>query len=177
MNYKIYKLTNDQGLNYIGSTKLNLEKRLTRHKSHFLRFLNNPNLYNTAHEVFKGTGVKIELLEDLGDITKTKVMFKENDYIKNINCVNKNMAILTEEDRAKYREKYRDENIDEYLNYQKQYYKNNKKYFEEYHKKPEQKERQKNYYQRNKERIIERQKQYYRIKIKYPQDKKEFKEL
>jgi predicted GIY-YIG superfamily endonuclease len=102
MNYKIYKLTNDEGLIYIGSTKLDLDKRFIKHKSSFKRYVNNKiDIYYTAYEVLRGTNPRIECIEELGNITKNEARTKETNYIKDLNCVNKNKAIITLEEKSK----------------------------------------------------------------------------
>lgn len=150
MNYKIYKLTNDEGLIYIGSTKLDLDKRLIKHKSSFKRYVNNKiDIYYTAYEVLRGTNPRIECIEELGNITKNEARTKETNYITDLECVNKNKAIITVEEVKK--------NMNEY---NKEYYANHKDYW----KTEEFKQKQKQYYQANKAKIIERVKNRYNTK-------------
>ena len=157
MTYKIYKLTNDEGQNYIGSTNLDLTKRFRCHKNAFKRYINNKmDLYCSAYEVFKGSNAKIECIEDLGEISKQEARHKENKYITDLDCVNKYKAIITEEERQEYINKNREKNIE----YAKTYYTNNKAYW----KTEEFKQKQKEYYKQHKARIIARVKDNYKTK-------------
>jgi hypothetical protein len=150
MNYKIYKLTNDEGLNYIGSTNIDLDKRFSNHKSLFKRYVNNKiDLYCTAFEVLKGTNPRIECIEELENLTKLEARTIEDNYISDLECVNKNKAIITpEETKQKVNA------------YNRKYYANHKDYW----KTEEFKQKQKQYYQANKARIIERVKNKYKSK-------------
>jgi hypothetical protein len=150
MNYKIYKLTNDEGLIYIGSTKLDLLKRLSKHTTSFKRYVNNKiDIYCTAYEVLKGKNPKIECIEELCNITKNEARTKETNYINDLNCVNKNKAIITLEEVKENANKY-----------SKEYYANHKDYW----KTEDFKQKQKQYYQANKAKIIERVKNRYNTK-------------
>ncbi len=150
MNYKIYKLINDEGKIYVGSTQLDLSRRFSQHKAQLKRYINNKmDLYCTAFEVMRGTNPRIECLEELGAISKTEARTKETNYIKDLDCVNKNKAIITLEE------------VKENMNkYNKEYYANHKDYW----KTEEFKQKQKQYYQNNKARIIERVKNNYKSK-------------
>ena len=150
MNYKIYKLINDEGKIYIGSTKLDLSKRFSYHKALFKRYVNNKmDLYCSAYEVLRGTNPRIECIEDLGNLTKQEARTKEYNYIKDLDCVNKNKAIITIEEVK--------QNVNKY---NKDYYANHKDYW----KTEDFKQKQKQYYQANKERIINRVKNHYKSK-------------
>lgn len=153
MNYKIYKLINDEGLIYIGSTKLDLNDRFMKHKTSFKRYVNDKiDLYYTAYEVLKGKNPRIECIEELGNITKTEARKKETNYINDLVCVNKNKAIITVEEMEEVKK-----NINKY---NKEYYANHKDYW----KTEEFKQKQKQYYQANKAKIIERVKNRYNTK-------------
>lgn len=157
MNYKIYKLTNDQNQIYIGSTNLDLTIRLRRHKTAFKRYVENKcDLYCTAFEILKGTGIKIECVEELVNIAKFEAKTKENQHIKNFDCVNKNKACLTTEEKLAYQKQYYQDNKEELKAKQKDY--NNKYYHEnkQYWKTEEFKQKQKEYYKQNKDRIKQR---------------------
>ena len=150
MNYKIYKLINDEGKIYIGSTKLDLLNRFSKHKSQLKRYISNKmDLYCTSYEVMKGTNPRIECVEDLGKISKTEARTKEENYINSLDCVNKNKAIITMEEVRRNVNKYN-----------KEYYANHKDYW----KTDEFKQKQKQYYQANKAKIIERVKNRYNAK-------------
>lgn len=153
MSFKIYKITNDAGLVYFGSTKLDLKTRYNRHKSVFKKFINNnDDIYCTSFEVLKGVNPRVELIEDLGNVTKTEARLKENNYITTSECVNSNRAILSAQDKQDYINDYREKNKQAYLAYQKKHYQDNKAYW----KTDDFKQKQRAYYIKNKARIIER---------------------
>lgn len=160
MSYKIYKLSNDEGAFYIGSTKKDLNKRLSQHQSSYKRFTENKIPYYSAMDVLKGTNTKIELLEDLGEITAQEAKLKENEYICNIvNCVNKNKAFTTNEEKKiqmkQYYKEHKDKIKEWYLKNKDRCLQNRKKYYEE------NKEKFKEWYEENKEKHNEYNKKYY----------------
>jgi len=76
--YKIYKISNDKGDVYFGSTKQSLEKRLYNHK----RKGENSKSYLVLHSNYK-----ISLVED--NIPSRHIaLIREGYYIANFNCVN-----------------------------------------------------------------------------------------
>jgi hypothetical protein len=182
MNYKIYKISNDEGQMYIGSTKMDLTRRLQLHKSAYVLFLNNKRKFYTVFHIFNGNNINIECLEELEKVSPQAAKLKETEYICSFpTCVNKNKAFTTYEDKLQYQIQYYNdnkekclqnvkqwnlENKDKYLQYQKQYYNENKEKHKTYYqtKKPIFKQAQKEYYEKNKDKIIERQKQYYKNK-------------
>jgi hypothetical protein len=130
MSYKIYKITNNEGDFYIGSTKQELSKRFKQHQSSFLRFLLDKAPYYSAVEVLKGTNIEIECLEDLGNISSQEAKLKENEYIsKFLDCVNKYRSYTTEEEKRNYIKQYYTDNKDKF----KQYYTDNKDKFKKYY--------------------------------------------
>lgn len=168
MSFKIYKVSNDEGKFYIGSTKSDLNTRLRKHKNAYTQYLEGKRAYYTVFDVLIGINPKIECLEELGEITSTQSKKKENEYIsENPNCVNKNKAFLSEEQKAEYLQSYRNENKDKYLQYQKKYYSENIEKHKQYYitKKDIIKQTQKEYYNKNKDKILERQNNYYKNKI------------
>lgn len=158
MTHKIYKLKNDEGQIYIGSTNLTLDKRMQLHKALFKRFINNTvDTYCSAFEVLRGTNAVIECLEDTGVIDKMTARVKENTYIQNNDCVNKNLALLTQEQKDEQQAKYRRDNRQKYLDYQRKY----KEEHRDYWKSEKATQQRKEYYQKNREKILTR------IKSKY----------
>ena len=85
---RIYKLTSQQTPKiYIGSTKLSLNTRFILHKTKF----KNQVKYITANEILQYPDCCIELIEEC-NMTKDELKRKEGDYIKQNDCVNKNIA-------------------------------------------------------------------------------------
>tara|TARA_R110002012_G_scaffold20048_2_gene71430 strand:- start:1450 stop:1935 length:486 start_codon:yes stop_codon:yes gene_type:complete len=78
---KIYKLTNEQGLIYIGRTTCKyLSSRLAIHKS---QALTSRKIFKCSSYILFSSNVKIELLEETED--KTRELY----YINLYDCVNK----------------------------------------------------------------------------------------
>ena len=85
---RIYKLTSQQTPKiYIGSTKLSLNTRFILHKTKF----KNQVKYITANEILQYPDCNIELIEEC-NMTKDELKRKEGYYIKQNDCVNKNIA-------------------------------------------------------------------------------------
>jgi predicted GIY-YIG superfamily endonuclease len=55
---------------------------------------------------------KFEILEELEFQNKKELLLKENDYIKNNICINRNVAVRTKETIADYNKKYVEKNRD-----------------------------------------------------------------
>ena len=88
MSSRIYKLTSQQTPKiYIGSTKLSLNTRFILHKTKF----KNQVKYITANELLQYQDCKIELIEEC-DLNTDELKKKEGNYIKEYDCVNKNIA-------------------------------------------------------------------------------------
>lgn len=138
-NGKIYKLiSNNTNDIYIGSTSCpRLCTRLQIHKDAYKRYLNNTGRYYSGCELLKYPDCKIILLENYPCSTKEELFSKEREYIEKNNCVNLQKPIMTR---------------DELLQYHKDYYSNNIYYFNEVSK---------NYREKNRELIKERDKIYY----------------
>ena len=86
---KIYRLFSDENtLQYIGSTTQKLCQRLSQHK-----YSTNRKNLTTASLLIKNTpSIKIELLEDYPCLTSVELLKREGEYIKNYECVNKHIA-------------------------------------------------------------------------------------
>ena len=130
----VYKMYNENGLCYYGSTKNDLKQRLSKHKSDY-------NLGkcagNSAHKLFcENQVVNIELMEELENLED--LGRRERFYIENNECVNKRIPTRTQYE-------YRQDNLQRI--------------------KPLQNEYSKNYYKRNKERILKN------LKDKYNKEK------
>jgi hypothetical protein len=97
---KVYKITGGNKI-YIGSTSTTLKRRFSIHKAIYRQWLNDKTK-NTCSmfELFKNYGLlgcNIELLEELKDCTKEKLLKKEAEYIKNNTdiAINKNIPCRT----------------------------------------------------------------------------------
>ena len=137
-NGKIYKIV-DVGYSkcYIGSTCEQLSKRMSRHRRKYNAFLNSSGNFVSSYRLFEEFGLencKIELIEIYPCESKEELLKREGHYIKENDCVNKNIAGRTDEE-------YR--------------FDNRQKSREAYVKK---KEEGKTYYQLNKEKVSEKQK-------------------
>ena len=87
---KIYKITDNTNDNiYIGSTCQTLEKRLSRHKYDYDRFLKGVYHHITSFDILKNNNYQIELLEKCNIKTKDELTARERHFIDNNDCVNK----------------------------------------------------------------------------------------
>lgn len=151
MSSKIYKLENEKGEVYIGSTTKDLDKRLLKHKAAFTCYLKNIGKYYTGLDIFKGVDVKIVLLEDLGIVKRNFRLKKEREYMDKINCINKVRPQITDEERALLLQAHHQKNMDN--NYHKIYYSTNR-------------EKYKQYYEDKRQDILAKKKVYYQTKKK-----------
>lgn len=116
---------------YIGSSFSTPDKRLAIHKSHYKMFLRGERTYYTAIEILQYTDVEIEILYEGEFDNKKELLKKEGELIKNNNCVNVVIPQgITKEESLK-----------------------------KYNAKNETKERMKTYYLKNREHILERQRE------------------
>tara|TARA_R110001592_G_scaffold82916_2_gene245522 strand:+ start:220 stop:714 length:495 start_codon:yes stop_codon:yes gene_type:complete len=139
---KIYKLINEDNLYYIGSTKQDLNNRLSGHAYSKNNYLSSTKLFQNNKKV------KIELLEEFEYNSKKDILIKEKYYIQkhinNDNCVNKTIPYITDLIYS--------DNVNQYAReYSKQWYKNNKEKRKLY---------QKEYNIKNNYKIKEYQKEY-----------------
>jgi len=113
-NGKIYKITCETGLIYIGSTTRLLKERLRQHKYDMCRCKDfiNP---------------KIELIENVECETKTELLTRERYYIESIECVNLRIPLRTYEESLKHRrEQYSKCDKEARAKKKKEYYELNK---------------------------------------------------
>ena len=102
-NGKIYKVI-DIGYNvcYYGSTCSSLSLRMALHRSSYKRFLKGTDHYRSIHSIFNQYGIencKIELVKLFPCSSKIELEAEEGSFIKNYECVNKNLKIA---DKKKY---------------------------------------------------------------------------
>jgi hypothetical protein len=130
---KIYKLVSPQTDKvYIGSTcSKYLSSRLAQHKDCYKRYLNGKYSYISSYEIVKYDDCKIVLIQSYTDCQNSmeQRMF-EQDYIDIFDCVNKQRAYISLEQRkerdCKNKKEWRKNNKEKLQEYDKEYYQNNK---------------------------------------------------
>lgn len=97
------------GKTYIGSTDLPLDIRFRIHASHYKRYNDGKMSYITSVEIFKQNDARIELLEEVENIS-SYVSEREAFYISTTQkCINKNLPckhIYGSDYKRYYREYY-----------------------------------------------------------------------
>ena len=153
---QIYKLWSPQGNDneiYIGSTVQPLYKRKNTHKAS--KKCSSKILFE------KYDDIRIELIEYFPCNNKQELGKKEGFYIRNNDCINKNIAGRTKkeyiQDNKEKIKEYRNNNKEEKQEYDKEYRENNKDKIKEYrdNNKDKKKEYMKEYTDNNKEKIKE----------------------
>ena len=134
MQGKIYKMTNSNGLIYIGSTGKTLKQRLCGHRHDYKRYLNGKCRHVTSFRLLEGDDdVKIELVETVDDCDKKALHERERywiDYYKTKygdKVVNKCIPNRTIKE-------YRKDNREKQLEQMKQYRKDNKDKLSQQHR-------------------------------------------
>jgi hypothetical protein len=97
---KIYKIEcNETNKIYIGSTCLpTLSKRLAHHVADYKRYKEGKTKkYMSSFEVLKNNNYDIYLLENYPCNNRDELRAKEGEYIKQFECINKNIAGRTKE--------------------------------------------------------------------------------
>ena len=151
-NGKIYCIepicNHDEGDVYVGSTTKDLLcKRMVEHRSAYKRYKNGFGNYFTVYDIFDKYGLsncKICLIELYDAKCKDDLHAREGEFVKELNCVNKNIPNRTinewlRDNSTVLKEKY------------KTYYGNNKEHILQYHK---------DYYLNNRKSVLEKQKEY-----------------
>ena len=117
---KIYTLRSYQTDEiYIGSSINTLPKRLGKHKTDHKNWKIGKQNYITSFELIKYDDCYIELLELFPCNSKAELEKKEGEYIRSMNCVNKNIAGRTSKE---YHKEWRKQNKEHHTEYNKQYY-------------------------------------------------------
>ena len=144
-NAKIYKIVNDElNFTYYGSTCNTLTKRLSGHKSDYLRGKTCSSLILFQTE----TKPKIFLVEKFPCKDKSELHQRERFYIENNECINKVIPNRTKRE-------YQLNNHEKYLKYQKNYNDKNKEIKKELYKLN---------YEKNKDEINKRRRERYKLK-------------
>ena len=121
-NSKVYKLCDDEGYYYYGSTCLPLHKRLYNHKCK-AKEEKYRKVYNIfTSERFNANEIKIVLVEEFCLKSKEELLREENKYIEssfnNPHCLNSISAVRDYELKRleiyAERKRLRDENIEEF---------------------------------------------------------------
>jgi len=129
---KIYKIVdNTNGDCYIGSTTQKLNYRLSNHKTRC------NNVYKcTSYKIINNGDYKIELIEDIGIVSKGDRLQKERYYIENNKCINKVIPGRTRQETCKA---YNEKNKEKLKDYHKAYREKSKKYYEKHKEKGKEK--------------------------------------
>ena len=176
---KIYKIESHLGDNiYVGSTcKEYLSQRFQQHKTDYKRWKDGKTYNITSFKLFEEYGIEncnIILIEAYPCNSKDEKNAREGHYIKELNCVNKNIMGRSKKEYqqdnkvniAERKKKYNIENKEKIADKRKKFYEENKerllKEKKEYddNNKEKRAEKDKKYYENNKEKIIERARQY-----------------
>ena len=140
-----------------------LFRRLAKHKSNFKSFQKGKGNYVTSFELLKCNDYYIELVEDFPCERKEQLNSREAHFIRTMNCINKVIPFLTDEEKKQYKSIYRQENKEEIKEKKSIYYQKNKE---------EIKEKQAIYKQENKEEIKDYNANYWKNHKKELQEKK-----
>ena len=100
-NSSIYKLSSysQPNLIYVGSTYQTLNKRLKGHKNAFNAFNRGKGKYCSSFEIIKLGDYHIDLIENFPCENRQQLNCRETYFIKTMNCVNKCVSYLTDEER------------------------------------------------------------------------------
>jgi hypothetical protein len=152
---KIYKITSEHTDKiYVGSTcKKLLCQRLAAHSSNFNQWKKGNYNYISSFELFELGSVQITLLEAYPCNTRDELLAKERYWIEQYkdNIVNKNIPIISVDERLEKMKKYNEEHKELISEQMKQYYKETKEQRLEHVKK---------YYEENKQTILKQNKKY-----------------
>ena len=165
---KIYKIVCDNtGLTYYGSTcEKRLSRRLSKHRSNYTSYLNNPeNNFFTSFKVLEGGNYKIVLVENYPCNSKEELLKRERYFIENNECVNRNVPTRTNKEYWVDNKERLTIMSKEYRQKNKTTLKEKRKVYLKINKIKIKKIREKyfiNYYKKNKE-IISKKKRKYRI--------------
>jgi hypothetical protein len=87
---KVYRLRcRTTGRQYIGSTKLTLDERLSKHKCDYKLYKKGKHHYITAFIIIATGNFEIQLIENYPCKNKPELEEREAYYIQTVDCVNK----------------------------------------------------------------------------------------
>jgi hypothetical protein len=147
---KIYKLVcNKTDLVYVGSTvEARLCRRLSKHVSDYKRYIGGKSNFITSFRIIENEDYQILLLEEYSCSSKDQLKAKEAKYIREMDCVNRNVP-------GRSGIEYYKDNKDKIKEHRKKYYHENQDKIKEYEKVNQDKikNRKKEYYQANKDKL------------------------
>jgi hypothetical protein len=118
---KIYKIVSpSKNITYYGSTTYDLQKRLINHIRKYKYYKDGKTNYVSVNHVLECDDAVIELVENFSCNNRKELTEREGYYIKNNECINKNIPGRTHQE-------WKLENIDNYKEYQKEYQKEYRK--------------------------------------------------
>ncbi len=143
-NSKVYKLVDDEGYYYYGSTCMPLHKRFFDHKNTSKKAKERKIYTIFTYERFLNNEIKIVLVDEFKLQNKEELIREENKYIENSRddqkCLNLKASWtgLTKKD---YNKKWFQDNLEHVAEHKKQYRQANIEHIKEYDKKRDQGER------------------------------------
>jgi hypothetical protein len=122
---KIYKIIDKSNNDiYIGSTVIELDKRLNKHVRDYNRYLNGKMNFISSFDILKNNNFDIELIILYPCNSRIELMQKENEYLQTLPCINRYKSYRTIDDLKaqvkKDNEKYKLNNPEKYKEHQEQ---------------------------------------------------------
>ena len=159
--FSVYKITG-YGLVYYGSTTKTLNRRKTQHKSDYEKYKSGNHGYVSSYDILsQGDDWDIELVEIVQD--KDQLFVREKYYIKNYECVNKNVPGRTDQEKKEIKKEYDaqwfEANKEKMKEYFAQRYQENKDHIKEQHAQ---------YREANKEKLNAKARERARERVKCP---------
>lgn len=95
---KIYRIMNDEGEIYIGSTTQQIERRLQNHKADKVQYEKGNKNFRTSFIILNGNNPRVELVKYFDCENKKELLEEEMKQIKllkdnNYNCVNRSNPV------------------------------------------------------------------------------------
>ncbi len=129
---KIYRIVGN-GLTYVGSTCCNLSQRLAHHVADYSRFKKGKRNYSSSFDIIENGNYNIYLIEDYPCERREQLLMRERYFIETMDCVNKHIPILSEEEKKEYHINYKKINKAHIQDYHKSYSEINKERIKQYH--------------------------------------------
>lgn len=108
---KVYKIIDKTNNNvYFGSTTMELQDRLNKHKYAYNSFLKHGGKKSTSCEIIQNGDFYIELVEEINDLENLKM--RERFYIENNECVNEKVPYRTTAEIAQSKRDWYLQNIE-----------------------------------------------------------------
>lgn len=165
-NGKIYMIMTENSNDiYIGSTTQTIKRRLEEHESRFRQGIQ----YCSSQEILKQGNYKIVLIKNFACNSLLELETEETKFQKDLVCVNKVRARITDEEKKQYIKQYRIDNKETIKQQRKQYRIDNKESIKQNsidnrerakQYRIDNKEKLKQYKINNKEKIKQQRKQY-----------------